>query len=286
MDGKTISVIIVSYNNPDVIDDCIRSIRTNNDIGDRLEVIVVEQSPDDALYRALTERYPEITVLRTENRGFGAGNNAGAKQARGDILFFLNPDTVVEEPVFAFTEEKFRADPQLGLMGVRLIGETGENISYNMMFPFGLMPKLRYVLYRKWDRFIPGQMYIEGADLIVRREVFEKIGRFDEQIFMYCEEMDLNHRVRDAGYEVCYYPDKKIRHLQGKCTNDRYPKVFGKQIDSFIYVCSKHGFEARKWLKRETRYQKLRARIMGLAGKKEAAGLSRELAREAATRLE
>ena len=285
MDGKTISVVIVSYNNPDVIDDCLRSIRANNDIGDRLEVIVVEQSPDDSLYRTLSEQYPEITVLRAENRGFGAGNNAGAEQARGDILFFLNPDTVVEEPVFAFAEEKFRENPRLGLTGVRLISAAGENISYNMMFPYGLMPKLRFVLCRKRDRFDSGRMYIEGADLIIRREAFEKAGKFDEKIFMYCEETDLCHRVREAGYEVRYYPDKKIRHLQGKCTDDRYPQVYGKQIDSFVYVCGKHGFDARKWLKREVRYQQFRAWVMGLAGKKEAAGLSRELAREAAARI-
>ena len=268
MSGITISVIIVSYKNRDVIGDCIRSIRENNDIGDRLEVIIVEQSPDDRLFRELSEDWPRITVLRAENRGFGAGNNIGARQAKGSILFFLNPDTVVREPLFAFIESRFREDPQLGLAGVHMVNAAGENISYNMRIPYGLAAKMKYVVYRKADRFQARQMYIEGADLIVRREAYQQAGGFDEAIFMYMEETDLCRRIEKAGYRIRYFPEKTIVHLQGKSTDDRYPAVFGKQLDAFIYVSRKHEVDYRKWLKREARYQGFRAGAARLAGKR------------------
>lgn len=282
---KKISVIIVSYNSRDVIDDCLQSVLRNNDIGDNLEIIVVEQSQGEELYEYLAEKYPEITAIRTENRGFGAGNNRGAEIAKGEILFFLNPDTIVEEPLFSFVEKKFAEDSRLGLMGVRLLSGGGGNISYNMLFPWGLGSKLVFAICRKADRFIEHRMYIEGADLIVRKDAFQKVHCFDEQIFMYGEEMDLCLRIREVGYTVRYCGEKTIRHLQGKCTEDRYPSVYGKQLDSFIYVCGKHGFNAMKWLCREACYQRIRAAAMRLIGKKNDAELSAELARIAASRL-
>lgn len=285
MKEKTVSVIIVSYNSGDVIHNCLQSIFRNNDIGERLEVIVVEQSREDTLYRTLSEQYPGVSVLRAENRGFGAGNNRGAEIAKGKILFFLNPDTIVEEPLFAFIGEQFSADPLLGLMGVRVMGEAGNNISYNMLFPLGLAAKLKYVAYRKADRFDPKQMYIEGANLIVRKDAFRKVKGFDEHIFMYCEEMDLCCRVREAGYTIRYDGRKTIRHLQGKCTEDRYPIAYGKQLDSFIYVCGKHGFDTGKWLRREVRYQRFRVIVMQCMGKRSEVKLSKELAEIAVSRI-
>lgn len=277
MNKKSVSVIIVSYNNRDVIEDCLNSIRDNNDIDNDLEVIVVEQSDTDLLYQDLENRYPDISVIRAENKGFGAGNNAGAKAANGEILFFLNPDTVIKEPLFAFITEQFRKDRQLGLMGFRLLSADGRNISYNMRFPFGLKAKLTYVLCLKFDRFVSSQMYIEGADLIFRREAFEKAGGFDENIFMYGEEADLCYRVQKEGYTIRYFPEKSILHLQGQCTSDKYPTVFRKQLQSYIYICNKHGFNAQKWMKRELRYQKFRAKLMSTLGQKDGADLSREL---------
>lgn len=279
MDNRRISVIIVSYNNQDVIEDCLCSLWDQNDIGEDLEVIVVEQSDTDQIYQALTEKFPDFTILRAENRGFGAGNNTGAEKATGDILFFLNPDTVLVEPVFGFVREQFQKDATLGLAGLHLTGKNGENISYNMLFPYGLKPRLTHVLCRKMDRFLSKKMYIEGADLIFRREAFEKAGKFDEAIFMYGEEADLCHRLHRTGYSVRYFPDKKIRHLQGSCTPDRYPKVFGKQLQSFLYICRKNGFDGPKWLRRELRYQKFIYRIMRLLGRKESAILAADLAK-------
>ena len=284
--GKKISVIIVSYNSGDVIDNCLASVFRNNDIGGGLEIIVVEQSREDTLYRRLAETYPGITLIRAENRGFGAGNNRGAEAAKGEILFFLNPDTVLEESLFSFAAEKFDRYPRLGLMGVRVLSEKGNNISYNMLFPLGLASKLKFADRRKADRFDERQMYIEGADMIVRRDVFAQIGGFDEKIFMYGEETDLCLRIREAGYTVQYFGEKSLRHLQGKCTEDRYPAVYTRQLDSLIYVYRKHGFDDRKWLRREVRYQKCRGIAMRLVGKKKEAALSGELAGIAESRLQ
>ncbi len=274
---KTVSVVIVSYKNAEVIENCLLSIRKHNDLGNELEVIVVEQSPEDTLFQDLTGRFPDMTILRAENRGFGAGNNIGAKQATGEILFFLNPDTVVEEPVFAFVLRQFRENPRLGLMGVRLVNGAGEDISVNMRFPYGIMAKAAYVLLRKLGCFTGRLMYIEGADLIIRREVFEQIGGFDEHIFMYGEEMDLCWRIREAGREIRFFPQKTIRHLQGKSTDGCYPQVFSRQLDSFSYVCRKHGASPKPWLRRELRCQRVMKAVFTALGKADRARLAGEL---------
>lgn len=151
-------------------------------------------------------------------------------------------------------------------MGVHLISEQGDNISFNMRFPYGLAAKVKSVLYKRINKFYSRQMYIEGADLIIRKDAFQKIGGFDEKIFMYGEEMDLCWRIGEAGYQIQYEAGKTIRHLQGKCTEDRFPTVFAKQLDSFVYVCRKHGFNYRKWIKKEQCYQRLRSGIMRLTG--------------------
>lgn len=284
MSEKTVSVIIVSYKSESVIDECLRSVLRHNDIGDRLEILLVEQSPEEDAFRSLTQRYPEVRVLRAENRGFGAGNNRGAEEAKGNILFFLNPDTVVQEPLFAFVEAQFAGEAELGLLGVKLVSPEGENISWNMRFPYGLTPKVKYMLHRRRDRFSAKEMYIEGAGLILRREAFRAAGGFDENIFMYGEELDLCLRVEKAGYVLRYRGEKRIVHLQGKCTEDRYPAVYAKQLDSFLYVCHKHGIDGRRWLRREARYQGFMAFAARITGNASRAKLSRELKRAAAER--
>ena len=253
------SIIIVSYNNLQVICDSLNSIEKHNDIGERLQVIVVEQSPTDTIYDYLRSNYPWITLLRNENKGFGAGNNAGAAVAEAPYLLFLNPDTILLEPICDYAIKKFQENPGLGLFGVQLLdGEHRKNTSFMMKIPYGTWNQFVYKVRNKFGWFDSGRMYIQGADLFVRRDAFEKGGRFDEALFMYCEETDLCTRISKAGYSVEYDPSKRIVHLEGKSTEGEYASLFRKQIESFRYVCEKHSMPFAKAVRSEYRLQKMK----------------------------
>ena len=102
MNNIELSVIIVSYKNLEIIVDCLNSIYKNNDIGNYLEVIVVDNSPEDNIYNYVADNFENVRIIKNQNKGFGEGNNKGACIARGKYLLFLNPDTILVEPIFGF----------------------------------------------------------------------------------------------------------------------------------------------------------------------------------------
>lgn len=97
MNRVELSVIIVAYKNKDILTDCIDSIMENNDDPDKVEIIIVDNSPDYELYDYISSKYPQLLMIKSDNRGFGAGNNTGVKNSRGQYLLFLNPDTILIE---------------------------------------------------------------------------------------------------------------------------------------------------------------------------------------------
>lgn len=255
-----LSVIIVSYKNEKVITDCLDSILKYNDIGEQLQVIVVEQSSDDSVFNSLKSRFKDakfINIIRHENLGFGSGNNFGFRQSSGEFLLFLNPDTILVEPVFKFAIDKFQGDHKLGLFGVHLIAKDGtDNLSYNYKINFGFWFILRNKLIRR-PKFNGRTMYINGADLFLRRDIFVRAGMFDENIFMYGEEPDLCTRIKKLGYDIKYFPQKRIIHLEGKSTGNDV-NVYERLVNSFIYVSKKHKVKYKAILNSEYHYYKTR----------------------------
>lgn len=281
MGQVTLSIIIVSYNNEKVIRDCLDSVKKYNDIDDKLEVIVVEQSPNDDIYSKLKEEYDWVKIIRNDNVGFGGGNNVGVDNSSGEYLFFLNPDTILIEPVFKYLIEKFDENVALGLAGVRLVDTEGnDNLSFywNDYLSFALSGLFK--IYNKKDKFVQDKMYIMGADMFVRRSVFEEVGRFDEKIFMYCEEKDLCSRIRRAGYKVAFFKDKRIIHLEGKSQPANYVKISMAVIKSDLYVTAKLGGNPRNEIKKGIRGCKCRRIMYKLSGNKTAADLETEVIKE------
>lgn len=252
-----LSIIIVSYNNLGVLVGCLDSIIDMNDIGGRLEIIVVEQSPTFKIYSYIKKAYPTVITIKVANNGFGSGNNRGAEIAQGKYLLFLNPDTLLIEPICQFAINKFENNPKLGLFGVQLLDEKRQkSSSFDCIVPYGFTSKILFNCCNKLNIFIEAKMYIQGADLFVRADLFNKIGRFDENIFMYCEEPDLCLRVTNAGYHISFDSEKQIVHLQGACSSEKYENAFIKQLHSFQYLCEKYNMPFKAIMLRELRYQK------------------------------
>ncbi len=244
-----LSVIIVSYNAEQEVSDCLRSVRTHNDIGSRLEVIVIEQSPDADIASRLEDEFSEFHVVRHPNRGFGAGNNHGTRLAQGRFLLFLNPDTLLVEPVFSFAVETFERLPRLGLFGVRLLDVNGRhNQSFYFRDTIGLTQGIRWRLLDRFDVFLPDKMYITGADMFVRRSAFLEAGMFDERMFLYLEEVDLCSRLQRSGYDISYFPAKRVIHLEGRSIMK--DEAFGHRLESMRVLSEKNGWNHAQLLRR------------------------------------
>ena len=248
------SVIIVSYRNLEIFKETLDSLIRYNDLGDALEIILSDNSPEMDLYEEIKRSYPQVVAIKNENKGFGHGNNEGAKVARGKYLLFLNPDTVLVEPIFKFAQEKFEKDLRLGVFGVKLVDkEMKPNHSYYIMDGDGFWTAQKEKLANTLDFYLDGKMYIAGADLFVRKNAFIDSGCFDENMFMYSEEPDLTRRVRALGYTTAYFKQKSIIHLEGKTTGKSLTSE-KMRLESKEYYCRKHGLDYRKRLIQERNY--------------------------------
>lgn len=275
---SNLSVIIVSYNGLDLIKNCLDSVKEYNDIGDRLEVIVVEQSPSEEIYNYITEEYTWVKCIRNSNQGYGGGNNVGVKNASGDILLFLNPDTVLIESVFADMLTEYEQDKKLGIAGCRLL--DGKRNKVQSFFWKDSISNWKGVAWRfldKWDAFLPGRMYITGADIFVPKHIFVQAGMFDENIFMYSEETDICNRVEKLGYYTKYYKNKKIIHLEGKTTEDNYIKKELAKMKSYLVVAEKNGEKREDILNKAIKAAKHRSWIFYIFNNKERYNLERKL---------
>ncbi|MCR4607859.1 MAG: glycosyltransferase, partial [Oscillospiraceae bacterium] len=187
-----LSVIIVTYNCFDLLKKCLESVFRYNDIGEELEVIVVDNG-DDGSYERIKgiKGLENVIAIRHENTGYGAGNNAGAEISNGEVLLFLNPDTELIEPVFSFSLDKFDHDPKLGCFGVQLVDKNMQHApSGGFRLHMGFLKVQSYRILNMLGIFLPKSMFTSGADLFVKRDAFYESGAFDENIFMYCEEAD------------------------------------------------------------------------------------------------
>ena len=248
---KLVSVIIVTYNNLEVVKDCIKSIYQYNDIGDGLEIIVVDNSPNNFVVNYIEMNHPNVIIVNNENTGFGDANNIGFQISESDYILLLNPDTILVEPIFKFAISKFESDIKLGLFGVKLIDLSGDtNQSFNFIDHYGLIPAQIIKLCHKISCFVDGKMYIQGADMFIRRTAFIEAGLFDSRMFMYYEEPDLIKRIKEKNYKTAYFKNKKIIHLEGKSSGTSVNMLKIKLQSQKIY-CDKYGIDFYREIKHE-----------------------------------
>lgn len=244
-----LSVVIVNFFSLPDLRGCLQSIKRHNDIGDALEVVVVEQSDGAAEAPQICREFPWVKLIVRPNRGFGAGNNAGAQNASGEILLFLNPDTLLVQPVFKQALWRFQSDANLGLFGLRLQTRDGTRAqSFYFLNPLGIFRGRIWRLLDRFDIFLSSSMYITGADLFVRRTAFETVGGFDERMFLYHEEADLCSRLRQHHFQIAYVPEFRLTHLEG--TSTKSDKVFKYRVDSYVLLAEKMGWNVRRQLKK------------------------------------
>ncbi len=213
-----VSIIIVNYNGRKYLRNCLASLRQSDAAG--AEIVVVDNGSTDGSLEEVEQVFPGLTVIRMgRNSGFAEANNAGAKQASGRYLVFLNNDTVVTQGWLAPLLAAMNADRTVGVAGSKLrfmdrrdrIMSAGINILFN-----GTGYDIGFLDRDEGQYDTPGPRgAICGAALMVRREEFLSVGGFDERYFLYAEDIDLCWRYWLFGYTVQYVPSSVVFHAFG-----------------------------------------------------------------------
>jgi len=251
------SIIIVNTNEGKYILNCIQSIQDKIDAKRcPYEIIVSDNGSVDGSVEAIRERFPWVKVIENNTKyGFGKANNIGAKQAKGEVLFFLNPDTVIVDGIEEMVEYILR-NREVGVINPLIVDEHDEfgNIYDNykissyliVQFINLIYPKPFYLRWNsehrekvnKMDVFRIERFY--GCAFLIRRQLFKDIGCFDDKIFIYSEEDDITFRLKKIKYSCYCYPKSKIIHfgLQKNAGQNKY---------SFI-VCNKRMLVSKRYL--------------------------------------
>jgi hypothetical protein len=242
-----VSIIIVSYNTRELLQDCIRSI-IDSTKGLACEIIVVDNNSTDGSQQMLNETYPDVKVLcNSDNIGFSRANNAGYNVSNGEYLLFLNSDTIILNNAVLKMADYLKRHTKAGILGPKILNERREPTRSYMRFLDAKMlflgsKRLRFLVevenYRLhfpvYDynsiRKVP---WLSGACLMIRRKVFEEAGLFDEHYFFYLEDVDLCLQVNRLGYDVVYFPVVDIIHMFGGSSNqhpDHLHKLYDKSM--------------------------------------------------------
>jgi GT2 family glycosyltransferase len=250
--GMILSVIIVNYRVPYFLELCLRSVRKSLQ-NLEAEIIVVDNHSADGSLDFLRPLFPEVTwMVNTENIGFARANNQALRQATGDYILFLNPDTVVPEDFARKCLGFIQSLPHPGGVGVRMIDGKGQFLRESRRgFPSpwvafcklsgltALFPRSRHFA-RYYLGHLPGGRphpapVLSGACLWVSRSALETTGPFDETFFMYAEDIDLSYRLESAGYTNYYFPETTIIHFKGESTSKDfwYTRQFYKAMVLF-----------------------------------------------------
>ena len=227
---RGVSVVIVSYNVADLLASAIDSVLADMECADiDGEVIVVDNASADGSAATVRARFPHVRLLENaENTGFGRAANQGMLAARGELIVILNPDASVEPGFFTAARDYLARQPRAGLLGPRVARPDGTaqwtcRRSYTLaaallestplQWWLGETPALRRFYCRDLDATRAATVdWVEGACLVARRAVLRAVGGFDPRFFMYFEETDWCRRIREAGWDVAYFPGARVLH--------------------------------------------------------------------------
>ncbi len=255
-----ISILIINYNVAEEVVDCIVSIKKNF-INVDYEIIVVDNCSTERKIEELIQIFPGVHFhLLKENLGFAGANNFAAEYAKGKYLLFLNPDTLVIEDFITPIINYIEKHQNMGACGPLLLNEdrTIQNstgiklgIIYEASEAFMLINLLRriynYLLSKKIKKTTPVAVrWLSAACLMVNKDTFIKIGKFNKEFFLNYEDIDLCERIAMKGYNNFYFPYLRCIHADQKSQSKNYTKfVYNRYYGRRIYAKFHYNFFKR-----------------------------------------
>jgi GT2 family glycosyltransferase len=246
-----LSVIILNYNVHYFLEQCVLSVQKALE-GIDGEIIVIDNASSDDSCEMMKTKFPHIKLIENQdNLGFPKGNNIGVAQAKGEYICILNPDTVVAEDTFPkiLNSQLVARNSQLGIIGCKLIDGAGNFLPESkrgVPTPWVAFTKI-FGLYKISNYF--GKYYAQhlsenesgkvdilvGAFMLMKRELYLEVGGFDENCFMYSDDIDLSYLVLKTGKLNYYFHETSVIHYKGESTvrDGTYMKRFREAMQFF-----------------------------------------------------
>lgn len=238
------SIVILTYNSDRFIGRLINSIKDSN--SQDLEIIIVDNASTDNTVKEVRKFEKNIKLIENrQNLGFSKGINIGAGQAQGEYLLFVNPDAELREGNISSMLRVFEENENAGIVGGRLVDKDGKEEKSAGKF-FGLFQIILLSLgldEAMGVRFSPRKIqkvdFVSGGFMMVRKDLFEKLGGFDENLFMYVEDMELCYRAGKAGFFTYFTPDVVLTHEAHGSSNRGF--AVKNIYRGILYFHKKHG---------------------------------------------
>lgn len=223
-----ISIIIVNYRAWKHLKKCLDSLAAFSGILLQSETIIVDNDSADGVIDKFKSDYPDFIFVRNKvNGGFANGCNLGSTFAKGDYFLFLNPDTIASENEVKKLLERAKENPGNYISSCRQVNENGKESKAFGLFPsFGTLTGFERAIYRVLNRKRIAEKtegkgnlitpdWVSGSVILIKKELFQNLGGFDEDFWMYFEDTDLCRRARDMKGNIAYFTDITIQHNHG-----------------------------------------------------------------------
>lgn len=248
-----LSVVIINWNTRDLLLRCIRTIDMHK--GDvQVEIVVVDNASTDDSVESVRREYPSARVLVNDtNVGFARANNQGVVASSAPLALLLNSDAFLTDGALQALLEVMAASPHAALVGAHLRNADGTFQASHTPFPnlwqeFLILSGIGRLTHGRWYPSHAPELnsgaqvveYVEGACMLVRKDVYRAIGGLDEGFFMYAEEVDLCYRIRAADWQVWYAPRAEVIHLGGGSSGKRKPQREADLYRSRVRFFRKH----------------------------------------------
>lgn len=272
-----LSILILNYKTKTATTRCLESIvkhyKTELE-SEKIEILVLDNGSDDNSFeelKKLEKKIPALSVFESrENLGFGNGLNYLSKKSRGKYLLFLNSDTVVEDSGINLMTSFMERHPEAGIVGAKLTLENGEiepsigkfYTLFNLFFM--LLGLQRFGLVRYSSQKEKAVDWVSGGAMMTKKDLFEKVGGFDNHFFMYIEDMELCYRLKGQSSKVFYFPNITIIHSQHGSSDRQYAIL--NIYQGILYFYKKHYSYPEYLLAKTLLFAK--AGILGLLGNK------------------
>jgi GT2 family glycosyltransferase len=253
---------LVTWNVRALVLDALRSLYADlESSGIEAVVYLVDSGSTDDTLEVVAAAFPQVRRIPAENIGFGRSNNLAIRQIISEAqppeaIYLLNPDTITQPGATRALYDALFAHETVGLVGASL--SYGDGSFQHGAFAFPGLRQLWVEFFPTPGRLIEGAFngrypralydgsqpfpvdFVLGATMMLRREVIVETGMFDEQFFMYCEEIDWARRIRDAGWEVCCVPSAHVVHLAGQSSGQERPRTLVHLWTSRLLLIDKH----------------------------------------------
>ena len=227
--------MIVNYNTAAFLKRCLNSLSSQGDIN--LKVIVIDNASDDNSQELVRNEFPWVElVANKQNLGFARANNQALRSCKSKYVYFLNPDTEVQQGALVAMMRFMDSHPEVGLAGNRIINPDGSpQSSVETRYPGQKHAR------EELKGLEGGIAWVLGASMIARAGLIEDLGGFDERFALYGEEQDLCLRIRKAGWAIGHIPDAVVIHWGGQSERNNLPaEIWKKKFEAELVFYKKH----------------------------------------------